>query len=57
MMSQCDVAVVDDIYIYYDEVSVCVSRKMITSHFQAERPRREMSRLLGLAGRGPALAL
>ena len=30
-------------YTYYDEVSVCVSRKMITSHFQAKRRRREVS--------------
>ena len=44
------------IYIYYDEVCVCLSRKISTSHFQAERRRREVSRLLGLAGRRPALA-
>ena len=44
------------IYIYYDEVCVCVSRKIITSHFRAERRRREVSRLLGLAGNRPALA-
>ena len=39
-----------------DYDAVCVSRKMITSHFQAERQRREVSRQLGLAGRRPALA-
>ena len=46
----------DDIYIYYDGVSVCLSRKIITSHFQAERQRREASRPLGLANHRPALA-
>ena len=35
---------------------VCLSRKIITSHFRAERRRREVSRPLGLAGRRPALA-
>ena len=34
------------IYIYYDEVCVCLSRKITTSHFRAERQRREVSRLL-----------
>ena len=38
--------------IYYDEVSVCVSQKIITSHFQNERRRREVSRLPGLADLG-----
>ena len=33
-------------YIYYDEVCVCLSRKITTSHFRAERRRREVSRLL-----------
>ena len=32
----------------YDAVCVCLSRKIITSNFRAERPRREVSRLLGL---------
>ena len=44
------------IYIYYDEVCVCLSRKIITSHFRAERPKRKVSRPLGLAGRRLALA-
>ena len=43
-------------YIYYDAVCACLSRKIITSHFRAERRRREVSRPLGLAGRRPALA-
>ena len=46
----------DDDDIYYDEVSVCVSRKMITFPSRAERQRREARRPLGLAGRRPALA-
>ena len=37
----------DDVYIYYDAVSVC--------HFQAERWRRKTRCSLGLAGRKPAL--
>ena len=37
------------IYIHYDDVSVYLSRKIITSHFRAERRRREVSRPLGLA--------
>ena len=36
-------------YIYYDAVFVCLSRKMITSHFRAERRSREVSHPLGLA--------
>ena len=44
----------DMIYILW--WSVCLSRKMITSHFQAERQRREVSCTLGLAGCKPALA-
>ena len=47
----------DDIYIMMKCVFVCVSRKMITFPFQAERRRREARRPLGLAGRRPALAL
>ena len=43
----------DDIYIMMKCVSVCVSRKIITSHFRAERRRREVSSPLG---RRPALA-
>ena len=35
---------------------VCVSRKIITSHFRAERQRGEVSSPFGLAGRRPALA-
>ena len=46
----------DDIYIMMKCLFVGVSRKMITSHFQAERRRRKVSRPLGLAGRRPALA-
>ena len=46
----------DDIYIYYDEVCVCLSRKIITSHIRADRRRCEVSRLLGLVSRRPALA-
>ena len=42
--------------IYILWCSVCVSRKIITSHFRAERRRREVSSPLGLAGRRPALA-
>ena len=44
-------------YIMMKCVSVCLSRKSITSHFRAERWRREVSSPLGLAGRRPALAL
>ena len=33
-------------------VSVCLSRKIITSHFRAEHWRREVSSPLGLAGFG-----
>ena len=40
----------DDIYIMMKCLSVCASRKIITSHFRAERRRREVSSLLGLAG-------
>ena len=44
-------------YIYYDEVCVCVCvTKIITSHFRAERRRRKVNGLLGLAGRRSALA-
>ena len=44
-------------YIYYDAVFVCLSvTKIITSHFRAERHRRKVSHLLGLAGHRPALA-
>ena len=46
----------DDIYIMMKCVSVCVSRKIITSHFRADHWRREVSCPLGLAGRKPALA-
>ena len=45
-----------DIYIMMKCVSVCLSQKIISSHFRAERRRREVSRPLGLAGRRPALA-
>ena len=45
-----------DIYIMMKCVSVCLSRKIITSHFRAERWRREVSSPLGLVGRRPALA-
>ena len=45
-----------DIYIMMKCVSVCLSRKIISSHFQAERQRREVRSPLGLAGRRPALA-
>ena len=45
-----------DIYIMMKCVSVCLSRIIITSHFRAERWRREVSCLLGLAGIRPALA-
>ena len=46
------------IYIYYDEVRFCVC---VTKHdhflsAQAEHQRREVRRLLGLAGHRPALA-
>ena len=37
----------DDIYIMMKCLSVCASRKIITSHFRAECHRREVSRLLG----------
>ena len=43
----------DDIYIMMKCVFVCLSQKMITSHFRAER---EVSSVLGLADRRPALA-
>ena len=46
----------DDMYIMMKCVCVCLSRKIITSHFRAGRQRREVSRPLGLAGRRPALA-
>ena len=46
----------DDIYIMMQCLFVCVSRKIINSHFRAERRSREMSSPLGLAGRRPALA-
>ena len=42
--------------IYYDEVSVSVSRKMITFASRAERQRRKARRQLGLVGRWPAFA-
>ena len=45
----------DDDDIYYDEVSVCLS-VTINHHFRAERQRREVRRLPGLAGRRVALA-
>ena len=45
----------DDIFITMKCVFVC-HEKIITSHFRAERRRREVSRLLGLPGRRPALA-
>ena len=43
----------DDMYIMMKCVCVCLSRKIITSHFRAERRRREVSSPLG---RRPALA-
>ena len=46
----------DDIYIMMQCLFLCVSRKIITSNFQAERRRREVSRPLDLAGRRPAFA-
>ena len=46
-----------DIYIMMKCVSVCLSRKIITSHFRGERRRCEVRSPLGLAGRRPALAL
>ena len=42
----------DDINIMVKCLSVCLSRKMITSHFRAERRRHEVSCPLGLAGFG-----
>ena len=45
----------DDDDIYYDEVSVCLS-VTINHHFRAERQRREVRRLPGLASRRVALA-
>ena len=45
-----------DIYIMMKCLSVCLSRKMIASHFRAERRRRDVSGPLSLAGRRPALA-
>ena len=45
-----------DIYIMMKCVSVCLSRKIISSHFRAERRRREVGSPLGLADRKPALA-
>ena len=46
----------DDMYIVMQCLCVCLSLKMINSHFRAERWRREVSCPLGLAGRRPALA-
>ena len=48
----------DDDDIYYDAVFVCVclSRKIITSHFWSECRRREVSGPLGLASYRQALA-
>ena len=45
-----------DIYIMMKCLSVCLSRKIITSNFRAERQRRKVSCQLGLAGRRPASA-
>ena len=45
----------DDTYIMYDEVFVCLCVTK-NEHFRAERLRREVRRLLGVAGRRPALA-
>ena len=45
-----------DIYIMMKCVSVCLSRKIISSDFRAERRRHKVSSPLGLAGRRPALA-
>ena len=42
----------DDTYIMMKFLSVCLSRKITTSHFRAERRRREVSSPLGLAGFG-----
>ena len=42
--------------IYYDEVSVSVSRKMITFASRAERQRRKARRQLSLVGGWPAFA-
>ena len=47
---------VDDIYIMIQCLCVCLSRKIITSHFRAERRRRKVSSPLGLAGCRLALA-
>ena len=47
---------VDDIYIMIHCLCVCLSRKIITSHFRAERQRRKLSRPLGLSGHRPAFA-
>ena len=44
----------DDDNIYYDAVFVCSSRKIITSHFRAERRRHEVSSPLGL---GPVIIM
>ena len=43
-----------DIYIMMQCLCVCLSRKIITSHFRAERQRRKVSGLLDLAGRRPS---
>ena len=51
-----DVIGKDDIYIMMKCLSVCFSRKIITSHFRAEPRKHELSSPLGLAGRRPALA-
>ena len=45
-----------DIYIMMKCVSVCLSQKIISSHFRAERQRRKVSGLQGLAGCRLALA-
>ena len=44
----------DDDYIMMQCLCVCLSRKIITSHFRAERQRRKVSGLLDLAGRRPS---
>ena len=46
----------DYTYIMMQCLCVCLSRKIITSHFRAERRRCEVSGPLGLAGRRPSLA-
>ena len=44
----------DYTYIMMQCLCVCLSQKIITSHFPAERRRREVSGLLDVAGRRPS---